>query len=119
MSNSGKKPRSQAEKKKSARRARMLTFAGATIVLATFIVKDGFKERIKDLDDSIIATENAIGIEESIDDVSTQQIATQLKLDAISNKLGAQRNGQVDLFRGGAVGRTCTARTRGKYRSWI
>jgi len=88
-----KKP---APKKKTVKRARLLTFVGASIVLTTFIVKDGFKERLKDLNDSIIATENAIGIEDRIDTLGIQQLTTDLSLENLSNKIDLQTGREMD-----------------------
>lgn len=49
--------------------SRVITFLGAVIVFATFVVKDGFRENLKNLTDSIDSAESVFLIRSDLEDI--------------------------------------------------
>lgn len=68
---------------------RLLTFVGALIVFTTFIVKDGLRDRLKDLDDSIERAETVFAQRTDIGEV----IRTLAEMQTSLNKMNLDRAG--------------------------
>jgi hypothetical protein len=67
-------------------RRRWLPIAGATIVLATFVVKDAWRESLKDLIDSIDSAQNVFLIRDDSKAVTFQLRVIEQKIDGIDQR---------------------------------
>ncbi|HXM22616.1 MAG TPA: hypothetical protein VN948_15270 [Terriglobales bacterium] len=91
-----------------AKRRRLLPVIGATIVLATFVVKDAWRENLKDLVDSIENAQNVFLIRDDSKAVTSQLRVIEQKIDRIEQVstlttkdpfTGIAVNSQMMIFR--------------------
>ena len=70
--------------------SRVLTFAGALIVFTTFIVKEGLRERVKDLSDSIEDAETVFALRSDTGEVMRTLADIQTSLNRFNDRIQSE-----------------------------
>lgn len=78
--------------------ARIITYIGAIIIFATFVVKDVMRERLKDLNDSMNSAEMFYLTQTSIEQTQMGMADMEMTLGTVNFNIVDQKAGEIDRY---------------------